>query len=276
MFQPRHLSLLAAAVAILAGLPNLGQAQEVLGKPLNTWVAQLDSPEGQKRCQAAFAIGRAGKEAAGTVPKLVQMLKEDKDAAVRDALAYALGDIGATDSKEAIGVLKNALTSDKDSKVRRSAAYALGKYAEANFKAWPELEKQLFADREALHKALNDREPLVRQSAAWALGRLGNKGITKESVDSLIHYISANEPDPLVRRDAAAALGKIGRPVAQPAVNDLLKLYKQDNDPAVRRTALTALGEYCRTRKRTSRGRIASLFAQVSGRQEAEYQCRAG
>ncbi len=126
MFQPRHFPLLAAAVAILAGMPHAGRAQEILGKPLNTWVAQLDSPESQKRRDAAFAIGRAGKEAVGAVPKLVQTLKEDKDAAVRDALAYALGEIGATDSKEAIRVLKNALTSDSDPKVRRSAAYAPG------------------------------------------------------------------------------------------------------------------------------------------------------
>ena len=244
MFQPRHFSLLVAAVAILAGLSHAGRAQEILGKPLNTWVAQLDSPESQKRRDTVFRLGREGKEAVGAVPKLVQTLKEDKDAAVRDAAAWALGEIGATDSKEAIQVLKNALTSDSDPKVRRSAAYALGRYAGANFEGKPDLEKQVFQDREALHKALNDPEAIVRQNAAWALGQLGQQAqeeTVRESVRRLIAHLSDAEPDSLVRRDAANALGEISRPDAEPAAGELLKTYKQDKDRAVRRTALTAL-----------------------------------
>ena len=169
MSRPFVVKSFITAGLILAGLPHAGRAQEILGKPLNTWVAQLDSPESKMRRDTVFRLGREGKEAVGAVPKLVQMLKEDKDAAVRNAAAWALGEIGVAD-KEAIQVLKNALTSDSDPKVRRSAAYALGRYANADFKGQPELEKQVFQDREALHKALNDPEAIVRQNAAWRWG----------------------------------------------------------------------------------------------------------
>jgi HEAT repeat protein len=197
------------------------------------WRAQLDSPQAELRRSAAFSLGRIGKDAVQTVPKLVELVGNDKeDAAVREAAAYALGEIGPSDYAATITTLQRTLTADPDAKVRRSAAYALGCHGPY---AQP-------AETELRNVVLNEKEnPIVRENAAWALGQLRSH-VSDDSMRALMKVLEKQEDnDALVRRDAATALGEIGRGRAHDAVLAVLKAGRFDKDYRVRRSALTAL-----------------------------------
>src|SRR5262245_37039090 len=163
----RHLLLaLPVACALLAARPAARAEPGFLGKPAARWVEELGDAKPEVRRGAAFALGKAGQPSA--VPALRKRLADD-DAGVRDAAAYALGEIAAATGdaslwKEIGADLLKRLGEDGDAKVRRSAAYAAGCCGPAAAEA-----------RGALTKALGDAEPVVRQNAAWALGRLKDK-----------------------------------------------------------------------------------------------------
>jgi HEAT repeat protein len=232
MHPLRLLVNLVVAGGILIVLPGATRGQDgFLGKEITKWIKELSDAKPEVRRSAAFALGKAGSKAAFAVPSLLRVLKEDKDAGVREAVAYALGEIGPTTSREAVETLKTILSKDKNAPVRRSAAFALGCYGR---KAEPALAE--------LQAALSDKEASVRQNAAWALGRLG-QSVNEEAVLALCQVLSDSDPaNTLVRRDAAAALGEIGRPAARAAVEPLLRRVTRDKeDPAVRRNALNAL-----------------------------------
>src|SRR4051794_20348249 len=63
------------------------------GRPLDTWVGQLQSPEARARRQAAYALSQMGPEAKPAVPALTEALK-DEEGEVRMLAAEALGRIG--------------------------------------------------------------------------------------------------------------------------------------------------------------------------------------
>ena len=71
------------------------------------------------------------------VPALIHKLK-NKDIAVQESAAFALGEIGPA-AKEAIPALIAALK-DEDGSVRRRAAFALGRIGPAAKQAIPALE----------------------------------------------------------------------------------------------------------------------------------------
>jgi HEAT repeat protein len=227
MYRLRWHVALAIGLAFVPGVPRVwGQDGKFLDRPLSSWVAELTDGRVPVRRSAVFALGKMGTESAPVVARLVEMLVKDSDPSVREASAFAIGEIGSAGATErSRDALLQAL-SDRDPKVRRSAAYALGKYGPLVASAAPTLQK-----------SLHDPQPVVRQNAAWALGQLGAKGA---SAVSDLSQVLASDRDPLVRRDAAMALGKIGRD-AHAAVPALLARFRADPDPVVRRTALDAL-----------------------------------
>ncbi len=99
------------------------------------------------------------------IPKYINMLKTAKDAADRAQAADQIGRRGqilATDVKEAIEPLQNALKKDSDARVRKAAAEALGNIA-------PEPEKTV----PILIDALKDKALEVNLAAVFALGQYG-------------------------------------------------------------------------------------------------------
>lgn len=224
-----------AVALLLAALPAKasGQGGTILGKEPTHWQKGLESDDARTRRNAAFAFGRGGKDLTSAVPLLLKLVETDPDASVKEAAAYAVGEIGPTDSPDAMRILGQALLNDPAPKVRRSAAYAIGCYNQHGAPA-----------KGDLIRALKDKEGIVRQNAAWALGRLRSAG--SDAVGPLTQKLSsAVEPDPLVRRDVARAIGEIGRPASKPeadrAVNALVRAVRADSDPRVRREALTSL-----------------------------------
>jgi TonB family protein len=115
----------------------------------------------------------------------------DKEATVREAAAFALGQIA---SPAATDQLLRVL-SDKDAETRASAAFALGMIGSR--KAIP-----------ALSKALDDEDASVRSSAITALGLMQDY----DGVDDIIEMLADSSFD--ARYDATWALGYIGEPAA--------------------------------------------------------------
>jgi TonB family protein len=125
------------------------------------------------------------------VRALVEALS-DKEATVREAAAFALGQIA---DPAATGLLI-PLLADHDAEVRASAAFALGMIG--NRKAL-----------QALSYATGDSEPEVRSSAIFALGLMQDA----EAVDEIVDALDDSSFD--VRYDAVWALGQIGEPDAE-------------------------------------------------------------
>jgi HEAT repeat protein len=229
-------AIFTVAVVVSASIPlPAAEIQQAgfLGKPLESWTQELNASQpAPVRRSAAFALGKLGGQAFPTIPRLVKAI-EDQDPTVRDAAAYALGEIAlalgenATSQWDRTGrTLTTALANDPDAFVRRSCAFALGSQG-----------KNAAPAQEALRRALKDREPIVRQQAARALGRLGDADAA--SVGGLCAAL--NDGDAWVRRDAALALSQVGQPTARPALQPLLARFKLDKDVNARRAALDAL-----------------------------------
>jgi HEAT repeat protein len=198
-------------------------AQSFLGKSTLTWTQELERPEESARRNAAYALGKLGSQAAQSIPNLLERLQKDSSPKVREAAAFALGEIGresinAAANQKLVPVLANALK-DENSLVRRSAAFALGN-----------LGNDAAAALDALDSAMSDPVPAVRQNVAWALGKLGGDSlpsIRKALVDT----------DSLVQRDGATALASFDPKAARPALDDLLGLCLKNNSE-VRKAAL--------------------------------------
>src|SRR5262249_44641985 len=160
------------------------------------------------RRNAAFALGKLGRYAAGALPALKHSLREDKEAAVREAAAFAVGEIvkesiEARDDADLPALLEGLLKNDPTALVQRSAAYALGC-----------LNKRAESARAALESAMSHAHPAVRQNVAWALGCLENE----ESIPALRKGLV--DQDALVRRDAAGALKPFKAEAVKPALAD--------------------------------------------------------
>lgn len=200
------------------------------------WLAQLNSPDQEKRreavmelshiegdaatsallsaladrsprVRAAAAAGLANRREAPAVPLLAACLAKDKDAFVRKMAAYALGGFHGTERTAAL----TAALLDKDSDVRGAAVVSLGDHANADAVA-------------ALVTALSDKSAFVRAHSARALGV--NGAAARHSVPTLNKLLTSDD-DGEARRQAATALGLIGDRSALPA----LDLARHDKDP---------------------------------------------
>lgn len=150
---------------------------------------------------------------------LIEALTSDKDGAVRESAAEALGELG---SEESSAALMEALSLDESADVRGSAAYALGFMKSEE--ALPVLIKALVTD--------TDYE--VRGRAAYALGRIKKT----EAVPYLTAVFSGHK-ESLIRGNATYALGEIGGVEAIPF---LIQALTMDKDTYVRYRAAEALG----------------------------------
>jgi HEAT repeat protein len=234
------LGCLAASEVVLA------QPPQFLGKDPRYWIEQLRGKSPSGRRAGAFALGKLGTAAyayQGVKPLSEHVGQRESDAEVRDAAAYALGEIGLALRKyrdsavvwEAVSdELLQALSQDKDPRVRRSAAYAIGGFGRSAASA-----------RDPLRAALRDQAPGVRQNAAWALGQLGSEGAIETLRELGAVFADA---DTQVRRDAAAAVGEIGRlrgpkeePLPNPAIAPLVEMLAKEKDATVRKVAVDAL-----------------------------------
>jgi HEAT repeat protein len=229
------------------------QQPVVLGKPLKIWTSQLFGADAKNRRNAAFALGRAGPAAVAAVPNLVNAL-HDPEATVREAAAFALGEIGVGAWEETFPALIKLLQSDKSHLVRRSAAFALGSLAKDGLPPGSELAPRV---RQALDNALGDGVALVRQNAAWALGRLGPDQADSSS-KTLIKALS--DPDALVRRESASALGNLGA-AAHPSATALVELAHADHDREVSLAALTSLATILTPQDKALAERLRGLLS---------------
>ncbi len=150
---------------------------------------------------------------------LIEALVSDKDGAVRESAAEALGEIGSEESSSA---LMDALSLDENADVRGSAAYALGFMKSEE--ALPVLIKALISDTNCE----------VRGRAAYALGRIKKT----EAVPYLTAVFTAHK-ESLIRGNATYALGEIGGVEAIPF---LIQALTMDKDTYVRFRAAEALG----------------------------------
>jgi HEAT repeat protein len=243
--MPRFILLVALAAA-LAAAPARGESG-YLGKPVGRWIDELKDPQPAVRRGAAFALGKCGSAAA--LPGLTRAL-HDADGGVRDAAAYALGELAAHGDAAAVWAeagadLTQVLKEDKDHRARRSAAFAAGGAGPAAAEA-----------RDALLAALDHPRPAVRQNAAWALGRLEEKA-GAEGARGLATALG--DEDAGVRRDAAAAVGEIGPPAARAAGPALVAALEKETEPPVRKVLLDSLVKVVSAKDKELAGDLARL-----------------
>jgi HEAT repeat protein len=220
-----HLCGLVALGLTLACLPAPARGQTFLGKSQAQWEKDLDPGKSVKqRRSAAFALGKMGKKAVTALGKLGERL-DDQDAGVREAAAFAIGEICAQAkvfNPEVLKTLTDRLKDDADPLVRRSAAFAVGCIGKSDA-----------AVRAALNSQLAHPDPAVRQNVAWALGRMGN-----EAAASLKKALK--DGDAMVRRDAAGALNQLDADAAADAIPELLACCN-NSDVEERKAAYAAL-----------------------------------
>jgi HEAT repeat protein len=221
-----RIGVMAIALAVMLFVTAPLSAQKFLTKDAAAWTEELSAADEVRRRSAAFALGKLGSAAAEAAPALRKTMEKDESPKVREAAAFALGEIVRGSLKVAADPqLVPALTAalkDEHWLVRRSAAYALGC-----------VERDAAPAQDVLEALLKDAFPEVRQNAAWALGKLGTAAIPKLRV-------ALRDGDPLVKRDAAAALGQMEPVPVRVALDDLLALCA-DKSPEARRAAVGVL-----------------------------------
>ena len=224
-------------------------AQTFLGKDAGAWEKILnESKDARQRRNAAFSLGKLGSAAASALPSLKKHLKDDDAKEVREAAAFALGEIGkeslkTLDDPTLVDALAAALK-DTDSLVRRSAAYALGNFGSSAKSALGALEATL----------ANEPTPAVRQNIAWAMGRIGPETITSLKT-------ALRDADPAVQRDAANSVGLFKKDidVARKALPELVACCKVKNSQ-VRFAALNVLIKIIDERDTKAAGSIAEAL----------------
>jgi HEAT repeat protein len=187
------------------------------------------------RVQCALAIGRIGApDALPALPALQTVLTDAKaPASLRKAVTEALGVLGK-DAAVAAGALGDILTSPaSDVSLRRAAATALDSIGAEGHAALP-----------ALLKAIKDTDQFVRSQALHTLGQYGKElGEQQKSVVTAI--LSAMDDSVLEVRlaaiEALGALGAAGLGEETKAVAGRLNDATRDPQKAVRDAATAAL-----------------------------------
>lgn len=104
---------------LLALAASRGEAQKAKepsfdGRPLSSWIADLNALAPYTRNAAAYAIGGMGPSAKAAVPALVGVLKDqDAPATVKYPVCVALREIGP-DAKDAVPALTQTLDDRND------------------------------------------------------------------------------------------------------------------------------------------------------------------
>lgn len=186
----------------------------------------FNDPDAGVRQNAAWAMGRLGKDAGSEGAGALVRLLSDGDPMVRRDAASALGEIGQPVAGSAVRPLANCCRRDADNDVRKAALEALVSLVGP-------ADKDVASD---LRAVLDDKDTDVARAAAFALGNIGGEsGVFALPVlrEALRHE------DPSVRGRAALSLVRMGE-MAAPAVPELIKTLK-DADVEVRRNSAVAL-----------------------------------
>ena len=189
---------------------------------VESWIAQLDSPNEADRKTAADALASLGREAASAVRPLSALL-HDKSGTVRAAGARALWLIEGR-TEDTLAVLTELLVFGEP-KERQIASYVLGTMGQPAKPALP-----------ALRKAMRSNFMLVRVHAAEAVSRISPED--REAVQTLITSLTDQNPD--VRATAATALGDVP-PSDRQRVSPALVTALSDESELVRTAAEVAL-----------------------------------
>jgi HEAT repeat protein len=173
---------LAMTMALAAGCfqeeaPRLDAPPTIAARPTDPRVGN----------EPAFPVNE---EIVASVPKLAQMLQDERDPDVRRQLVYAIADAGERDDAAIIG---QALT-DPDSGVREAAIEALTGFGGESSADW-------------LSLGLGDPDPGIRRTAVEALGEIGG-----DTAQFLLQQALA-DVDPDVRE---AAQQMLDEPVQTP------------------------------------------------------------
>ncbi|MFO1092816.1 MAG: HEAT repeat domain-containing protein [Planctomycetaceae bacterium] len=200
-------------VAIGCGAPD----------PVPGLIAQLQSPDGEKRLAAVEKLRELGSAAAPAVPALTRQM-QDVHPGVRQSAARALGGLGDA-ARPALPTLERALD-DPDLPVQMAAAWGLKALDPDGRKFVPTLTRAMRSGEggtivavghlgaeatwalPTLTTLLSDRRPGVRRLAAEALGKIGPDAASRAALAK-----AANDPDDRVREAVAAVLK------AQPAAS---------------------------------------------------------
>jgi len=212
----------------------------------------LADPDARVRSDAAVALGKLGRGAAGVLPQLQASLDDPVPGVRADAAGAYLAAGG--DPMLGLTILGRLVTAP-DADDRRHAGWVLAAVAATHpDQAFP-LLATLLRDRDrqvrfyttlalyelgpnakpltpALLLNLSDSDYFVRGSAASALGRIGSAD--DQVVAAVIPLLK--DPEWRVRRDAADALGDMGAVTARPALRQVL----DDPEPLVRTSAREA------------------------------------
>ncbi len=229
---------------------------------------------------------------ARAVPRLINVLRNEKYAKFRADVAYTLGQIGADAAPATEDLAK--LLADADPKVSSEAAMALAKIGAPAAAAVPALTKALEkAVAGAGEKPLEPQEDRTGYAAAYALGRIGPPAASAAPEllkavaggDASLKLIGAwalaqIEPAsaeaaaksvpiliaglanavPKYRQGAAESLGNLG-PLAKDALAQLQKTAKEDPDQAVRQAAAQAVEKISEAAVKTQPGAAAKSIS---------------
>ena len=253
---------------------SLSDMSEVITLPapnLTDWLAYLDGSSARARVDAANEIGKLGKEAAEAIPKLAELLQDDREVAgdicVRDAAVKALGHMGSAAASSVPEILTQ-LRRHSNRIFREGVSFALANIGQEA----PE------AVLPSVLKSLQASEWYVRWVAASACGLLGEKAtafvprlrqlakyddesrvrsVASQSLSDMSEVITLPAPNltdwltyldgssARARVDAANEIGKLGKEAAE-AIPKLAKLLQDDREVAgdicVRDATVKALG----------------------------------
>jgi HEAT repeat protein len=222
-------NLLTLIVTFGIGLTPLHAQEKFLGKTVTEWTAQLKSNNSKDRRSAAFALGKQGSRASVAVAALKDAYAAEKDAKVREAIVFALGDIcrdsALVKSNAGLEPLFLGAVKDTDAYVRRSGAYALGCLASKSD-----------ATKAALEAAVGDNEAMVRQNAIFAMAQFN-----EDALPAIKKALA--DTDSLVKRDAASLMvppTMTDGDKVHDLLPDLLPLCR-DNNSETQRAALNVL-----------------------------------
>ncbi|RJQ46130.1 MAG: HEAT repeat domain-containing protein [Gaiellales bacterium] len=188
----------------------------------------LTNGSNEKQYEAAVELGRQKERRA--VDAMTHVI-EDDDPYVREAVAWALGEIG---DPAAVESLSRAAAGDESETVRENAVYSLGQIGDAVAVA-PLMEIFLGEARPNIeaYEAGQD-EPNPALLAAFSLRRIGAPAIAPLAA-------AAGDEDLTVRRVALATLGEIGLDTGDysgvPALTEALS----DDEALIRETAAHSL-----------------------------------
>jgi HEAT repeat protein len=183
------------------------------------------------------------------IPALADIIRNDKDERVRQAVAQGLGLMGPA----AVSIIVT-LAADEDKYVRLSAFEALDSMSSDSKIPVPGKAVAV------LVAGLKDEELIIRDFSAGSLGRIGPK--TEAVIPALLTAI-ADDIDGRVRARSAAALERIARYGGATAKFSpaLTKSLAQDEEPTVRTAAADALGAL---RKEDAADGVKALAAALS------------